>query len=83
MTSGARRSRTLAHVILVSEAADLHDEHLQEWRDASKRAVDAYKAWCASSRGDRHRLHIAFLDALRREEQAARRVERDAVGQSS
>jgi hypothetical protein len=70
-------------VIRVSEAPDLHDEHLQEWRDASKRAVRAYKAWCACDRRDRHRLHVSFLEALRREEQAARLVEHDAVVQSS
>jgi hypothetical protein len=65
-------------MIQVSEAEKLHAEHMQEWRDASKRALRAYKAWCAGSRSDRHRLHVAFLEALRREEQAARRVQRYA-----
>lgn len=83
MTSAALRSRTLDQMIRVSEAADLHDEHLQEWRETSKRAVGAYHAWCASNRGDRHRLHVAFLEALRREEQAARSVEHDALGRST
>jgi hypothetical protein len=77
--SGAARSRTLGHMIQVSEAPDLHAEHLQEWRDASKRVLRTYKAWCAGNRSDRHRLHVAFLEALRREEQAARRVESDTV----
>ena len=70
MMSCAARRRTLARMIRVSEAADLHAEHLQEWRDASKRVVRDYKAWCAAGRADRHRLHVAFLEALRREEQA-------------
>jgi hypothetical protein len=79
MMSGPAGSRTLAHMTQVSEAPDRHAEHLQEWRDASKRVLRAYKAWCAGSRSDRHRLHVAFLEALRREEQAARRVESDTV----
>jgi hypothetical protein len=83
MMSGLDTRRTLAHMIQVSEPTDLHTEHLEEWRDASKRVVRAYKAWCAANRGDRHRLHVAFLEALRLEEQAARRVERDVSGASS
>jgi hypothetical protein len=70
-------------MIQVSEPADPQPEHMQEWRDAAKRVVRAYKAWCASTRSDRHRLYLAFLEALRREEQAARRVERDAGRASS
>ena len=70
-------------MIQVSEPTDLHAEHVQEWRDASKLVLRAYKAWCASTRRDRHRLYLAFLEALRREEQAARRVERDATRGSS
>jgi hypothetical protein len=56
---------------------------MEEWRDSAKRVMRAYKAWCASTRSDRHRLYLAFLEALRREEQAARRVERDAGRASS
>jgi hypothetical protein len=70
-------------MIQVSEATNLHAEHLQEWREASKRAAGAYEAWCAGNRDDRHRLHVAFLEALRREEQAASRVERDGSRASS
>jgi hypothetical protein len=70
-------------MIQVSKPTDLHAESLQEWRDASKRVVRAYGAWCASTRSDRHRLYLAFLEALRHEEQAARRVERDASKASS
>jgi hypothetical protein len=62
----------------VRDATDLHTQHLEEWRNASKRVMRSYKAWCAAPRSERHRLHVAFLDALRREEQAARQVERDA-----
>ncbi len=83
MMSRAAEGLTLAHMIRVSEAADLHAEHLQEWRDASRRVVRDYKAWSAAGRADRHRLHVAFLEALRREEQAARRIERDVVPPSS
>ena len=67
----------------VGEPADLRAEHLQEWRDASKRVLRRYNAWCAVSRRDRHELYVAFLDALRREEQAAKRVERDASAPGS
>ena len=70
-------------MIQAGEPTNLQVEHMQEWRDASKRVVRAYKAWCASTRSDRHRLYLAFLDALRREEQAARRLERDASRASS
>jgi hypothetical protein len=63
----------------VRDATDLHTQHLEDWRNASKRVMRSYKAWCAASRGERHQLHVAFLDALRREEQAALQVERDAT----
>lgn len=66
-----------------SVPADRRPDHMQEWRDTAKQVVRAYKAWSASTRSDRHRLYLAFLEALRREEQAARRVERDASGASS
>jgi hypothetical protein len=69
-------------MLQVTEVADLHAEHLEEWRDASKRVLRAYKAWCAGSRRDRHRLHVAFLESLRREEQAARRVQADVAGRA-
>ncbi len=55
--SGAVRRRTVDRMFQVGEPVDLRVEHLQEWREASKRVV---------------------LDALRREEQAAKQVERDA-----
>ena len=38
----------------------------------------AYLAWCAAGRRDRHQRYAMFLDALRREEVAARQVEHDA-----
>jgi hypothetical protein len=70
-------------MLQASVPGDPQPDHLQEWRGAAKRVVRAYKAWCASTRSDRHRLYLAFLEALRREEQAARRVERDAGRMSS
>jgi hypothetical protein len=66
-------------VFRVCDPADLHAQHLEVWRDASKRVVHSYRAWCAAPREERHHMHVAFLDALRREEQAARQVERDAT----
>ena len=62
----------------VRHEADLRVGHLDDWRDAAKREGRAYVAWCAAGRGDRHHLYAAFLDALRREEVAARQVEDDA-----
>ncbi len=66
-------------MLRVGDSVDLRAEHLQEWRDASRRVTRTYKAWCAGAPDERHHLHVAFLDALRREERAARLVERDAV----
>jgi hypothetical protein len=56
----------------------LQADPMTEWRDASKRVVRAYKAWCAASRPDRHALYVSFLDALKHEERAARNVQHDA-----
>jgi hypothetical protein len=83
MMSGLVGGPTLAYMIQVSEPTDLHAEHLRDWREASKRVGRAYNAWNASTRSDRHRLYLAFLESLRHEEQAARRVERDASRASS
>ena len=68
----------LGDVFSLRPTPDVQAQHLEEWRDASSRVMRSYKAWCAAPRSERHRLHVAFLDALRREEQAARQVERDA-----
>ena len=62
----------------VSKAAGLRVGHLEDWRDAAKREARAYLAWCAAGRRDRDHLYAVFLDALRREELAARRMEHDA-----
>ena len=61
----------------LGDVACLRVKHALEWRDAAGRVTSAYKAWCAAGRCDRHRLYISFVDALRREEQAARQLERD------
>ena len=61
-----------------AEPGGLRAEHQQEWRDSAKRVVRAYQAWCAAPRSDRHERYCTFLAALRREEQAARQVERNA-----
>ena len=37
-----------------------------------------YHAWCAASRSNKADRYGSFLDALKREERAARQVERDA-----
>jgi hypothetical protein len=62
----------------VGDPAGLRAEHLKQWRDAAKRVARTYNAWCAASRRDRQELYVSFLDALRREERAARQLERDA-----
>ena len=64
----------------VCDKAGPQDEHLKQWRDAAQRVARTYYAWCAAGRRDRHDLYLSFLDALRREEQAARQVELDALG---
>ncbi len=43
-----------------------------------QRAMRTYQAWCAASTSNKADRYDSFLDALRREERAARRVERDA-----
>jgi hypothetical protein len=62
----------------LGDPAELHAGLLQEWRDASKRVMRTYKAWCAASWRDRHLRYVSFLDALRREERAAEHLERFA-----
>ena len=79
MMSGAARRRTLARMAQAGESLDLRAERIREWRDAGDRALRAYRAWCAATRSDRHQLHVSFLAALRREEQAACQVERAHV----
>ena len=69
-----------------AEGADpsgLRAECQQEWRDSAKRVVRAYQAWCAAPRSDRHERYCTFLAALRREEQAARQVERKELQRSA
>ena len=74
--TGAARRRTLARMSKAGEVVDPRAEHIREWRDAGDRVLQAYRAWCAATRSDRHELYVDFLDALRREERAAWRVER-------
>ena len=49
-----------------------------EWRVAAREQARAYKAWCSASLRDRRRCYVSFVDALVREELAARRVEHGA-----
>jgi hypothetical protein len=67
-----------ARTVESAESARLKAEHLDEWRDAAKRAMRSYREWCASSRRDRSRLYAACYDALLREERAALLVENDS-----
>jgi predicted TIM-barrel fold metal-dependent hydrolase len=60
----------------LGDPAEAQADQLQAWRDASKRVMRTYNAWCAASRRDRHHRYVAFLDALRREEKAAEQLER-------
>lgn len=62
----------------VGDPTGMRDEHLRQWRDAANQVVSAYKAWCAGNWRDQQVLYISFVDALGREERAAKRVERDA-----
>jgi hypothetical protein len=68
----------LVHCAGVGDSSRLRTQHLQEWRRAAQRVVRTYKEWCAVNWRDRHHLYLSFLDALGREEQAARRLELDA-----
>ena len=52
----------------LSDPADLQPEHLKQWRDAAKRVVRTYNAWCAAGWRDRQDLYLSFLDALRCED---------------
>ena len=62
----------------VANPADPRSAHLQDWREASKRVLRTYKAWCAAGRQDRREEYLSFLNALGREERAAWEVERDS-----
>ena len=64
---------------MAGESVDLRAERIREWRDAGDRVLRAYRAWCAATRSERHELHLSFLAALRREEQAACQAERAQV----
>jgi hypothetical protein len=60
----------------LGDPAELRAKQLHEWREASKRVLRTYNAWCAATRRDRHLRYVSFLDALRREERAAEQLER-------
>jgi len=62
----------------IGDPAGPRAAHFQEWQDAARRVARTYKAWCAASRRDRRDRYFSFLDALAREERAARQLERDA-----
>lgn len=78
MMKGATRRVTLAPMRRVANDADLRSAQLQDWREASKRVLHTYKAWCTAGRQDRHEQYLCFLNALGREERAAWEVERDS-----
>jgi hypothetical protein len=64
----------------LGDPAELQADQLQAWREASRRVLRTYNAWCAASRRDRHHRYVSFLDALRREERAAEQLERTLDG---
>jgi hypothetical protein len=64
----------------LGDPAELQADQLQAWREASRRVLRTYNAWCAASRRDRHHRYVSFLDALRREERAAKQLERALDG---
>ncbi len=62
----------------VGDPAGLPAEHLKDWRDAAKRVARTYTALGAAGWRDRNDLYVSFVDALERQERAARQLERDA-----
>lgn len=62
----------------LDDPARLREDQLQEWREAARGVARTYKAWCAANWLDRRDRYLSFLDALGREERAARQVEPDA-----
>ena len=83
MMRAAARRRTLERMSQAGESGNLKTERIREWQDASDRALHAYRAWCAATRGDRHGLYMSLLNALRREERAAWRADPAAPGQGA
>jgi hypothetical protein len=53
---------------------------LAEWRAAAWRVADAWEMWRAARGSERADAHARYLAALGDEELAARRLERQAVG---
>jgi hypothetical protein len=53
-------------------------EHLEQWRAAARRVDRAWEVWLASDQAERDWAHEVYLEALAREEDAARRLEQDA-----
>jgi hypothetical protein len=53
-------------------------EHLRQWRAAARRVDRAWDIWLSSDQAERDWAHEVYLEALAREEEAARRLEQDA-----
>ena len=83
MMSGAARRHTLARMSQAGEPVDLRAERIREWQDAGDRVVRAYRARCSSTRSDRHKRYVRFLDALRQEARAAWQVGGARSGQGA
>jgi hypothetical protein len=46
------------------------------WREASDAVAESYRSWAAAPLGERFLAHAAYLEALQREENAARSYQR-------
>ena len=53
-------------------------EHLEQWRAAARKVDRAWDVWLASDQAERDWAHEVYVEALAREEEAARRLEDDA-----
>lgn len=61
------------------EAAErVRAEHLEQWRAAARQVDRAWDVWLSSDQAERDWAHEVYLEALSREEEAARRLEQDA-----
>ena len=63
---------------LESISEEVRAAHLEQWRAAARSVDRAWEVWLGSDQAERDWAHEVYLDALAREEEAARRLEEDA-----
>jgi hypothetical protein len=59
----------------LEEAARLQSEQLERWRKAAQQVAHAWDIWLSSDEAERDWAHEVYVEALSREEQAARLLE--------